>query len=223
MILKGNIIIFGVAFSNLIIWFMFLTTITIVIIPSLLSTDKIKIDNKVSSPSNVFNIVESSVNNIGEYLMKENYIIPQKSIETILNILSKLPYKSIYYIGYADKDLIITLKEKYHISICDWFNRTDISTGFWYEGEEKEGFPLPETPSWMKGVGVQIEGMPRHEVLILDMPYEYILYGKIFAHRKPAEIVFLLGDADSSNFMTPYTWTDEGVRIGRLKTNENIL
>ena len=125
-----------------------------------------------------------------------NYKVTEVQKNIILEKLSKTSYRSIFYIGHADEDLIVALKDKYKISFADWFDKTNKSTEFW------------------------CEGMPEHEVLILDLPIDWELYSKS-CHRKPAEIVFLLGDTDSINFNTSYSWFYEGIWIG-VKTDNKL-
>jgi hypothetical protein len=158
---------------------------------------------------------------VKHYKQEKDYKIRRKDINNILEHLKKTSYKKILYIGYADKDLVIALKDKYEVSLGDYFDRTDKSTAFWCEGMTEDGLYLLDgtpiklnIPKWAEDIPVMIEGIPEHDVLILDLPFEWQLYPDDY-HYKPAEIVFLLGDADSSNFDTSYTWSYEGIWIGR--------
>jgi len=135
--------------------------------------------------------------------------------------LSSLHCKSVYYIGYADKDLVISLKDKYDVKLSDYFDRTNKNTAFWCEGITDDGLYILDgtpielnIPKWAEDIPVMIEGMSEHDVLILDLPIDWELYPKDYPHKLP-DIIFLLGDADSSIFQTTYTWSYEGVWIGR--------
>ena len=157
---------------------------------------------------------------MGNYKQKKDYIVEKKSIEIILKKLHNLSCKSIFYIGYADEDLVVALKDKYKVSLGDYFDRTNKSTAFWCEGMTDEGLYILDgtpielnIPDWAEGIPVMIEGIPQHDVLIVDLPLKWKLYSEDY--HEPADIVFLLGDADSSNFSTSYTWSYEGIWIGR--------
>ena len=115
-----------------------------------------------------------------KYQQKENYIVQKKDIENILKQLSSTSYKKIFYIGYSDEDLVVALKDKYEVTLSDWFDRTNKSTAFWCEGMTDDGlYILDETPielnipKWAEDIPVMIEGMPEHDVLILDLPIDW--------------------------------------------------
>ncbi len=162
------------------------------------------------------------------YQQKKDYKVSKEDINTILEKLESISCESVHYIGYADKNLIIALKEKYKVSLGDYFDKTDFSLRFWSEGSEEEGFTLdgspvdiPPLPNWMEGLSVSIEGIfnhSSHDVLILDIPLEAEVYPEGYPDTPAAKIVFLLGDADSSSFTTHYTWSYEGVWVGRDKS-----
>ncbi len=160
---------------------------------------------------------------MNRYKQKKDYKVDSEAIQSILEHLSNTPYKKIFYIGYADETLVVSLKEKYEVILSDWFNRTNKAIVFWSEGMTDDGLYILDgtpmevnIPSWASDVRVMMEGMPEHDVLILDIPVNWVLYPKNY-YIKPAELVFLLGDADSSNFKTAYTWSYEGVWVGRSK------
>lgn len=161
-------------------------------------------------------------NVLSYYEFNPNYKVDNKSIDIILKYLKNTSYQKIYYIGYADENLIIELKNKYEIFLSDYFDRTCKNALFWSEGKTEDGLYIIDggpvelnIPEWAKDVYVAIEGTPEHDVLILDIPIGWRIYPK---HVEPAKIVFLLGDADSSNFKTDYKWTYEGIWIGRKCT-----
>ncbi|MDQ7060924.1 MAG: Sir2 family NAD-dependent protein deacetylase [Sulfurimonas sp.] len=158
---------------------------------------------------------------MNSYQQKEDYKVSREDINIILEILEKTSYQKIQYMGYADKDLVVALKDKYQVSLGDYFDRTDKSAAFWCEGKTEDGLYILDgtpiklnIPKWAEDIPVMIEGIPEHDVLIVDLPLEWKLYPEDYYH-KPAEIVFLLGDADSSNLSTSYTWSHEGIWIGR--------
>lgn len=165
---------------------------------------------------------------MNKYIQNKDYKVTKESIDSVITTLSTLSCRSIFYIGYADKDLILALKDEYEVHISDWFDRTHRNTAYWCEGRTDNGLyildgtPIKlEIPDWSKGVSVTIEGMPEHDVLIIDIPKENKLYSDDYLQmEKPADIVFLLGDADSSIFKTPYIWSYEGVWIGRNKKSQ---
>ena len=165
---------------------------------------------------------------MNNYQLKQDYKVSSNDITTILNYLERTTYKKIFYIGYANKDLVLALKDKYDITLSDWFDRTDKNTAFWCEGETEDGkYILDGTeielniPKWAEDIPVMIEGIPDHDVLIVDIPVDWELYPNRF-RLNPAEVVFLLGDADSSLFRTQYDWSYEDIWIGRLSKEAKL-
>lgn len=156
------------------------------------------------------------------YKQKKEYKVSKKEINIILNELSSLPYDCVLYMGYADKDLTIALKDKYKIKLDDWFDRTNRITAFWCDGMTDDGMYILDgtaielnVPKWAEDIPVVIEGITRHQVLILDIPLEWKMYPSEY-FLKPAEVVFVLGDAHPDNFRTDYDWSyRDGVWIGR--------
>lgn len=156
------------------------------------------------------------------YKRNKEYKVSKRKIDIILNELSSLPYKYVLYMGYADKDLTIALKDKYKIKLDDWFDRTNKITAFWCDGMTDDGMYILDgapielnIPKWAEDIPVLIEGIPGHQVLILDIPLEWKIYPSDYIF-KPAEVVFVLGDAHPDNFRTDYDWSYcEGVWIGR--------
>jgi len=161
---------------------------------------------------------------MNNYQPNKDYKTDRKDIDIILAKLEQTSYRKIQYIGYADKDLVIALKDKYQISLGDSFDRTNKSTAFWCEGMTDDGLYILDgtpielnIPEWAEDIPVMIEGIPEHDVLIVDLPLEWNLYPEDY-HFEPAKMIFLLGDADSSNFDTAYSWSYEGIWIGRNDT-----
>lgn len=117
---------------------------------------------------------------MNNYKQKKDYKINIEDINSILKHLENTSYKKIFYIGYSDEDLVVALKDKYEVTLSDWFDRTNKSTAFWCEGMTDDGlYILDETPielnipKWAEDIPVMIEGMPEHDVLILDLPIDW--------------------------------------------------
>ena len=82
-----------------------------------------------------------------EYQAKKDYKTDRNNIDIILKKLDQTSYKKIHYIGYADKDLVISLKDKYQVSLGDYFDRTNKSTAFYRDGMTDDGrYILDGTP-----------------------------------------------------------------------------
>lgn len=70
-------------------------------------------------------------------------------------------------------------------------------------------FPIPD---WMDNVRTQIEGIPLHDVLLIDVPTEWDF--KNTAKYKSAKLVFVFGNADSCMLSNKYKWIYDNIWIG---------
>jgi len=99
------------------------------------------------------------------------------------------------------------------LRVSDWYDKTNTSLHFWEENEElRSKYPVPD---WIDNVRCQIEGIPLHDVLLIDLPVEWNFKDRI--NNKMAKLVFVFGDADSCMLPNDYKWTYDNVWIGVYK------
>lgn len=106
---------------------------------------------------------------IGKSIFNDRHKLSPKILDKILFTLDLVMAKKVFYLGASRPELISVINDKYNLVVGDCFDRTQKSASFWYEGEEEEGYPPPIVPEWAKDIQVQIEGMPEHDVLIIDL------------------------------------------------------
>ncbi len=152
-------------------------------------------------------------------MINKNYITSQNSIDIIINTLKIFEFKHIFYSGYADKSLILTLKSHgYSIVVADCYDRTNTSLHFWDDDENLlKNNPMPD---WTKDISFQIEGIPQHDILIIDVATDWdFVDNSENIDRIPPTIVFLLNNVDINSFINKcsYEWIcKNNIWIGEL-------
>lgn len=155
-----------------------------------------------------------------KYLGKKDYIVSTQTINNILNKMQETTFTKVQYIGYADKNLILSLTKEYDLMIWDWFDRTNTSLDYW-EGDDKEFCSQYPIPNWVSKDMLFATGMgvAERDILLLDMPLQFDLEEGLKTARKQKklpELIILFGDADSSSLPNKYTWTFEDIWVGRI-------
>lgn len=137
---------------------------------------------------------------------------------TILGVIDFYGYKNIFYVGHANEKLIVKIKEKKDCSIvlADWFDNTSKQAQFWWDEDDLGPIEnCPKIPEWALDIPVQIEGIPEHDLLLIDIVIDsdYLTYIENYP-----KVIVLFGDAQKENipFKDLYIWTDKDVLIGLL-------
>jgi len=156
------------------------------------------------------------------YPMNKKYYVSDSTVEHIVKIIDKYDCKNIFYVGYADKNLVVKIKNKNgcKIVLADYFDVTRKQLHFWDEGDGiadlDEMFPVPD---WAKDVEVHIDGITKHDILLLDLPHN-ASFEYAFPEYSFAKVVLLFGEADFETFTDKhlYFWREENnIKIGILK------
>ncbi len=139
------------------------------------------------------------------------------TLEFIMSIIERYRCKSIFYIGKANKEIVLAIKKQCSITLSDWYDVTHKQAHFWWD--EEDCGPVencPSIPEWARDVGVMIEGMPDHDLLLLDIK---ILDNDYLEYCNKAKIVILFDDAEFDNFYHKdlYKWYNQGLWLGFLK------
>lgn len=170
--------------------------------------------------------------------MNTKYFVSDSTIDYIIKIIDKYNCKNIFYVGYADKNLVVKIRNKdgCQIVLADYFGITHKEIHAW--GDDGEDIDLDKEypiPDWAKDIPVHIEGIGKHDILLVDLPhdasfeYNFPAYGSDYSETFEAgfaNIVILFGEADFKTFTDKdlYYWEENNnMKIGILKTEKNNL
>lgn len=147
------------------------------------------------------------------------YSLSDSILINILGIIDFYECKNIFYIGYANEKLSVKIKAKKDCSIvlADWFDNTHKQAHFWWDEDDLGPIEnCPTVPEWALDIPVQIEGIPEHDILLIDMIIDSDYLTFIESYPK---VVVLFGDAqkESFPFKDLYIWNDKDAQIGLLK------
>jgi len=100
------------------------------------------------------------------------YVVPRAVVDGIVAFLRGRDFRTLHYLGYADDELIKALirEERYTISLMDYWDRHHRET-IDFLSEEGIDHSHLVVPDWLNGIPTYIEGAPRHEVLLQDIPW----------------------------------------------------
>lgn len=139
------------------------------------------------------------------------------ALKSIMKVIEKYQCKSVFYIGKADKDIVVSIKQKCSISLADWNDVTNKQANFWWDEEDLGPYDnCPPILEWAIDVPVMIEGTPEHDLLLVDITIEDNNY---LSYCDQAKIVVLFGDATLENFFHKklYEWLEGDILLGLLK------
>ena len=140
-----------------------------------------------------------------------DYYVPSVLISKIVLLAGEFSPKSIHYVGYADAELLKSLKyqSRYELSIMDMFNRTNRSSHFWNDEFDLDlsKYPIPE---WMDNISSYEEGCPDADLYLWDTPWSSAdQFDNIvsFEGRNAPKQIILFGDADLNTEHPAYEWS----------------
>jgi hypothetical protein len=144
------------------------------------------------------------------------------TIDRILKIIKDHNCKEVFYMGSADKNLVIAIKEICSICLSDWSDHTNKGAHFWWNEEEDGPYVnCPPIPDWAIDVPVQVEGVPKHDVFLLDI----LMKGNDYLdYVNQAQIVILFGKAKLDEFTHKdlYEWNEGEISVGLLKPGKQV-
>jgi len=138
-------------------------------------------------------------------------------LDVIIKIIEQYQCKSVFYIGNANEDIVVQVKQKCSISLADWYDVTNKQASFWWDEDDFGPYEnCPPIPDWALDVPVMIEGMPDHDLLLVDITIENNDY---LTYCDQAKVVILFGGATLENFFHQdlYEWQKGEVLLGFLK------
>ena len=99
------------------------------------------------------------------------YVVPSRIVEEIAGFLRTQPFTTVHYCGYADEVLIRALvrEGRYTLSLMDYWDRHGRESLAFLEEEGLDPSQIV-VPEWLDGIPTYIEGAPRHQVLLQDIP-----------------------------------------------------
>jgi hypothetical protein len=133
--------------------------------------------------------------------------IGPEAVEAVAAYLKDRGIRSVHYFGNADDGLIRRLKSTgAELTITDYFNRWGAETLF-HIGDELSECECEKLrrPEWLQGVTFCFEGLPRGDLLLVDIDCELRL-----ASAEPARFdsVLLVGEARSARHKSaPHRFT----------------
>jgi hypothetical protein len=148
--------------------------------------------------------------------------VPDEIVNSILKTIKHYECKEVFYMGSADKDLVIAIKEICSICLSDWSDHTNKGAHFWWNEEEDGPYVnCPPIPDWAIDVPVQVEGVPKHDIFLLDILMEGNDY---LDFVNQAKVVILFGEAKLDEFTHKdlYEWSEGEISVGLLKPGKQV-
>lgn len=138
---------------------------------------------------------------------------------TIAAYILGIRVRSVHYVGYADEGLIRALMRirETKLSLMDYWDRYHRGAHFFNDDEaDMSGL---ETPSWLDGIEMSHEGVPRSQALIWDMPWHHPdELAELLRRRQPPRHLILEGQAVLRELPANYDWMHfDSVAIGEQK------
>jgi hypothetical protein len=139
--------------------------------------------------------------------------ISDATVEKIVEIIVESGFDSVFYMGSANRNLVVTIGNTCSITLSDWHGVTRKTAHFFWEDDDPQPLPIPD---WAIDVPVQVEGVPKHDIFLLDV----LMKGNDYLNYvNQAKVVILFGEANFDEFTHKdlYEWSDGEILVGLLK------